>query len=157
MPKPGPTNLRWVAHVAKRKDLHLLIWTFLDPRLSAKSTAILLKIVRFSRLLVTGGRSNLSLPCISCTANMIYILIRPILLIYACCYWIYVLQSTRWLKLTGRGKSFDDLLQHVHGNQITDQVNFTMDCRSYRPHPIYISHMQMIRTYNEAASALIPR
>ena len=82
----GPTDLRWVAPIAKRKDLHLLFWFFLDSSSSTKSTTVLLKIVRFSRLLVTGGRSNLSPPCISCTANMIYIPIRPILLIFACCY-----------------------------------------------------------------------
>ena len=41
--------------------------------------------------------------------------------------------------------------------EISSQIKtFTTDCRSHRPYPIYISHMQMIRTYNEAATALIP-
>ena len=44
----------------KLKVLQLLRRIFLDPRSSATCAAVLPKTVRFGRLLVTGGRSDLS-------------------------------------------------------------------------------------------------
>ena len=108
----------------KIKVLQLLRRIFLDPRSSATCAAVLPKTVRFGRLPVTGGRSDLS-PHAS-HALWIWSICR-----FDQSYWSsrdaigFTCHSLpRWRNPTGRGMSFDDLLQHDHGNQITDQDKY---------------------------------
>ena len=128
---------------------------FSDPRSYAKVTVQLLRLIQICRLPISGVRSDLSLRAshahkydlYSDSTNLIDLCMLPLDLRVT----VYPDGGNRPVGVSCSTTSCSML------TEIRSQIEtLRTDCRSHRPYPIYISHMQMIRTYNEAASALIP-